>query len=82
MFPILHSLTPSDLVKHSTTRLVYIIPCLAMWTQQCVLYSQACDNPDQILKLETPVFAGKVTDIAWSSVHPTLVTRHGTILVT
>ena len=30
----------------------------------------ACDNPEQILKLETNVFAGRVTDIAWSSVPP------------
>jgi len=27
----------------------------------------ACDNPDQILKLETPLFAGQVLDIAWSA---------------
>lgn len=26
----------------------------------------ACDNPDQILKLETPMLGGKVLDIAWS----------------
>jgi len=26
----------------------------------------ACDNPDQILKLETSLFGGKVLDIAWS----------------
>ena len=26
----------------------------------------ACDTPDQIIKLETPLFAGAVLDIAWS----------------
>eukprot|EP00965_Chrysotila_dentata_P119414 3947604-Pleurochrysis_carterae.AAC.1 len=27
----------------------------------------ACDTPEQILKLETPVFSGAVLDIAWSA---------------
>jgi len=26
----------------------------------------ACDNPDQILKLETSLFGGKINDLAWS----------------
>lgn len=26
----------------------------------------ACDNPDQILKLDTPMLGGKVLDLAWS----------------
>ena len=30
------------------------------------VFAGACDNPEQILKLETTLFAGAVLDIAWS----------------
>ena len=32
-----------------------------------VLRIWACDHPDQILKLETPLFGGKILDISWSA---------------
>jgi len=53
----------------------YPVTAVEMATSGCYMASGdksgvvriwACDNPDQILKLETPLFGGAVLDIAWS----------------
>jgi WD40 repeat protein len=53
----------------------YPVTAVEMATSGCYMASGdksgvvriwACDNPEQILKLETPLFGGAVLDIAWS----------------
>ena len=53
----------------------YPVTCACMAPSGCYIASGddhgnlrvwACDTPDQILKLETPLFAGAILDIAWS----------------
>jgi len=58
------------------TEHLYTVTSAAMSPSGCYIASGdergnlrvwACDTPDQILKLETPLFAGPVKDIAWSA---------------
>ena len=54
----------------------YPVTCAAMAPSGCYIASGdergnlrvwACDTPDQILKLDSPIFAGAILDIAWSA---------------
>ena len=54
----------------------YPVTAVEMATSGCYMASGdksgvvriwACDNPEQILKLETPLFGGSVLDLAWSA---------------
>jgi len=75
---ILRDIEPSADGKIATmtyTQHSYPVTAAAMAPSGCYIASGddhgnlrvwACDNPDQILKLESPLFAGEVLDIAWS----------------
>ena len=75
---VLRSVEPSDDGKIEVmqyTQHLYPVTAAAMSPSGCYIASGdergnlriwACDTPDKILKLETPLFAGAILDIAWS----------------